>query len=191
MDIIKKVLDSLEDEKNTTANEKDAKGGVPDELIDPDKIELTSADEAAIFLAALESVSTPDEYKAIVTENAVELELYQLIDSASVATEAHRYVVTKTRKWDMNREEKKAALRLAAKADSSDYRQYVYHRGKMIEYRTKIFEKFGAKARMEAKRIVQNSRRKASSMNSNVGKSIVDKMDKKIAEATKKAEKDK
>jgi len=154
--------------------------------VNPDEVKLDAADESAIFLAALEASCTPEEFDRIVKEHATELELYQLIDSASVATEARRYLVTKSRQWDLNREEKKAAIRLAAKADTTDYRQYIYHRKKMITYRTKIYEKFGAKARSIARQIIQNSRRRASSMNSPVGKSIVDKMDKRIEEAKKR-----
>ena len=116
-------------------------------------------------------------------ENATELELYGLIESASIVTEATKIVKHKiTKKENLNREQAKAALRLAKKANDSLWKQYSMHRSKMKEARAKIMDKYGSKSKTEAKKVLQNSKRKASSMNTVTGKTIQAKMDKKIKE---------
>ena len=47
-------------------------------------VTLDAADESAIFLAALQDTCTPEEYESLVMENATELELYGLIESANI-----------------------------------------------------------------------------------------------------------
>ena len=153
-----------------------------EENINVDDIQLESADEAAIFLAALQDVCTEEEYNAIVNESATELALFGLIDNAEIATEAKKIVYKQTKTMNLNREQAKAAFRLAKKANSPEWKQYTKHRKLMIEAREKIFAKFNTKAKTEAKKVVNNSKRKASAMNSVTGKTIVEKMDKKIKE---------
>ena len=146
-------------------------------------VTLDAADESAIFLAALQDTCTPEEYESLVMENATELELYGLIESANIVTEATKIVKHKiTKKENLNREQAKAALRLAKKANDSLWKQYSMHRSKMKEARAKIMDKYGSKSKTEAKKVLQNSKRKASSMNTVTGKTIQAKMDKKIKE---------
>ena len=70
----------------------------------------------------------------------------------------------------------------AKKANDSLWKQYSMHRSKMKEARAKIMDKYGSKSKTEAKKVLQNSKRKASSMNTVTGKTIQAKMDKKIKE---------
>lgn len=148
---------------------------------------LDAADESAIFLAALQDTCTPEEYEQIVVEGATELELYGLIENADAVTEATKIVKHKiTKQENLNREQSKAALRLAKKANSAEWKQYNLHRTKMKEARAKIMQKYASKSKTEAKKVLQNSKRKASSMNSVTGRSIQEKMDKKIKEMEKK-----
>lgn len=159
-----------------------------EENCNPDDITLDHADESAIFLAALQDACTAEEYNDLVMENLTELELYGLIESAEVVTEGLKIIKHKvTKQENLNREQAKAAFRLARKANSSEWKKYKMHREKMIENREKIFQKFGFKAKSEAKRVLQGAKRKASSMpaTSLTGKSITEKMDKKIAEINK------
>lgn len=153
-----------------------------------DEIELTPADESAIFLAALQDAcETEEEYNQLVMENAQALELYGLIDSAEIATEAKKIVIKQTKQMNLNREQAKAAIRIARRANSADYKKYEKGRRMMLEARAEIVKKYQSKAKTEAKKVLVNSKRKASSMNSNAGKDIVKKMDKKIAEVEKKS----
>lgn len=155
--------------------------------INVDDITLDAADESAIFLAALEDACDTEEEFQLVMEAAVELALYGLIEDAEIATEAKKIVYKQTKQMNLNREQAKAALRLAKKANSPEYQRYKKHRMAMMEEREKIFAKFGPKAKTEAKKVINNAKKKASSMNSVTGKTIVAKMDKKIAEMEKKS----
>ena len=150
-----------------------------------ENIKLDAADESAIFLAALQDVCTPEEYEQLVMENTTELALYGLIENADIVTEAKKVVYKQTKEMNMNREQSKAALRLAKKADSAEWKLYQKHRQAMLEAKAKIYAKYGSKAKTEAKKVLQNSKRKASASNSVTGTTIVNKMDKKIKEMEK------
>ena len=152
---------------------------------DIDNITLSPADESAIFLTALQDVCTEEEYNHLVMESAAELALYGLIDDANIVTEAQKISYKITKQMTFSREQKRAALRLAKKSDCNEWKLYRKHRALMIEQRDKIYAKFGSKAKIEAKKVLQNAKRKASSMNSVTGKTITDKMDKKIKEMSK------
>ena len=154
--------------------------------IDVDNIQLDAADESAIFLAALQDVCTAEEYNELVMENTTELALFGLIENADIVTEAKKIVYKQTKTMNMNREQAKAALRLAKKANDPLWTKYQKHRSQMIDCREKIFAKYGTKGKTEAKRVLNNSKKKASSANSVTGKTIVAKMDKKISEMEKK-----
>lgn len=148
-----------------------------------DDITLDAADESAIFLAALQDTCTPEEYQQLVLENTTELALYGLIDDPDIVTEAAKIVKHKiTKQENLNREQSKAALRLAKKADSSEWKKYEKGRKMMLEAKAKIFQKYASRAKAEAKQVLKNSKRKASSMPSVTGKTITQKMDKKINE---------
>lgn len=153
-----------------------------------DDVKLTPADEAAIFLEALQDAcDSAEEYQTLVMENATELALYGLIPDADIANEAVKKIVYKqTKEMNLNREQSKAALRLAKNANSPEWKKYHKARTKMLEEKENIFKKFGSKAKTEAKKIISNARRKASSIPSVTGKTITEKMDKKINEMSSK-----
>ena len=157
-----------------------------EENLNINDIKLDAADESAIFLAALQDVCTKEEYEQLVFESATELALFGLINNANIATEATKVVYKQTKAMNLNREQSKASLRLAKKADSPEWKLYKKHRTAMIAIREKIYEKFASKAKAEAKQVINNSKKKASAMNSTTGKTIVAKMDKKISEMEKK-----
>ena len=154
--------------------------------IDVNSIQLDPADESAIFLAAMQDVCTEDEYNTLVMENATELALFGLIEDANIVTEAKKIVYKQTKEMNMSREQGKAALRLAKKANDPLWQKYQKYRALMFEYKQKIYTKYGTKGKTEAKRVLNNSKKKASAANSVTGTTIVEKMDKKIAEVNKK-----
>lgn len=148
-----------------------------------DDIVLDSADESAILLAALQDVCTEQEYQELVMENAHELALYGLIDDPEMVQEAATIVKHKiTKQESLNREQAKAAFRLARKQNSAEWKNYHKHRAQMIEDRQKIFAKYNSKAKSEAKKVITNSKRKSSSMTSVTGRTIDAKLDKKVKE---------
>ena len=141
---------------------------------------LTEADESMIFLTALRDECTPEEFEEIVTKNATTLEAYGLISKADIATEAQRNIVKLNNVASFNRIQKRTAIRLAAESNDQLYEKYAKFRKLMIEYRVKIYQKYGNKAKSEARRIISNAGRKAKAIPSsvgNVGKSIGEKMD--------------
>lgn len=146
-----------------------------------DQVELTPADESAIFLAALEEMCTPEEFKTLVLESATELELYGLIDDASIVMEAKKIMYKQTKQMDMNREQAKACLRMAKNAGDAEWKKYHKGRSMMLESREVIYRKYGSRARSEARRVLSDARRKASSMKSPVGTNITEKLDRKVA----------
>ena len=150
------------------------------EEVDIDSISLEgSYDEGLIFLTALREECTPEEYNKIVTEAAVELELYGLIDSSDVVLES-KNIVKLNKLANFNKVQKRTALRLAEKAGDQLYEKYARFRKLMIDSRMKIFTKYLNKSKIEAKKSIMNSLRKASAMKSSFGKTIVDKMDSQI-----------
>lgn len=157
-----------------------------DSEINIDNIQLTPADESAILLSALrDTCANEDEYNALVMEGAIEMELYGLIDSAAIVTEAQRNIVKLNKQANFSREESKACFRLAKRANDPHYAKYKKYNDLRKAEREYIYTKYASKGKTEAKAVINNSRRKASSMPSKTGKSIVDKMDKKIAQASK------
>jgi len=156
-----------------------------DNEVNIDTLTLDVADESAVFLEALKDSCTPDEYNTIVTESATELELYGLIDTAEIATEAQRNIVKLNKQAAFSREEAKACFRLAKKANDphfAKYKKYLDLKNGEKEY---IYQKYGSRAKVVAKDVIRNSRRKASTMPSQTGKNIMAKMDKKIAEVSR------
>ena len=106
-----------------------------------DDVTLDKADESAILLAALEDTCTPEEFQ-LVMENLHELELYGLIESAEIATEAKKIVYKQTNQMNLIREQAKAALRLAKKANTASWKKYKRGREMMLEAREEIFKQF-------------------------------------------------
>ena len=153
--------------------------------INIDSISLDPADESDILLTALQDVMSDEEYTAVM-ENLSELELYGLVQTAEIATEAKKIVYKQTKQMNLNREQAKAAFRLAKKANAGCWKKYHHHRQEMIKNREIIFRQYGPKAKSEAKKVIMNARKKASSMSGSTvtGKSISDNLDKKVKEYT-------
>lgn len=145
--------------------------------ISVDDASLSAADESMLFLSALRDECTEEEYNALVTESAIEMELYGLIDTADIATEAQKNIVRLNKIANFNKIQKRTAIRLAANSKDQLFDKYSKFRKLMIAYRIKIYEKYGNKAKGEARKIITNSRRKASSISSSAGKTITEKMD--------------
>lgn len=135
------------------------------EEINVDDIELDAADESAIFLAAMmDACESEQEFNELVLENATTLALYGLIEDPEIVTEAKKIMYKQTKTMNLNREQSKAALRFAKKANSSDWKLYAKYRKAMMEAREKIFAKWASKSKSEAKKVLANAQRKASSM---------------------------
>lgn len=150
-----------------------------DESAAIEKVELTADDDALLFLTALEAESTPEEFRAILEQQGPELMLRGLLPSSS-AMEAgtKRVVITIDKKTTFDRVQKRACIRLAAANNDQLYDKYKFHRIKMIEYRLAMYDKYGSRARAAAKKSLQGSRDKSSTMkNSN---SITDKIDNQL-----------
>lgn len=130
------------------------------------EVEFTEADEAAIFLTALKSECTDEEYQ-FVLENAHELEIYGLIPSAEIATEAKKVAYKVTKQMNMNRETAKACLRSAERKNTAAWKKYHKGRMMMLEARNDIYKQEAAIGRKAAKNVLSNARKKASSMKGN------------------------
>lgn len=139
--------------------------------------------ETELFLTAMMESCTPEEFETIVVDMAPTLEMYGVIENAEAAMEAQKNIVKLNKKAKMDSLWKKAAIRLAEKAQDVEYKKYRKHRDLMLQSRTKIFAKYETKARKAARDAIANSRRKASNIGGNSGKSIVDKIDNHIKNA--------
>lgn len=141
--------------------------------------------ESEIFLMALESeCDTPEELAQIVSEGAMEMALYGLLDKPEIATEAVKKIqIDNWKEANFNRIAKRTAIRLAMVNGDALYTKYKLYRDKLIEHRDKIYKKYGAKAKIEARKIIKNARNKASNMNSATGKDVTAKIDSAIAKA--------
>lgn len=155
------------------------------ESMNAEDVKLTKADESAIVLTALQDVCNAEEY-SVIMENLHELELYGLIESAEVANEAKTIRYKQTKQMNLNREQTKAALRIAARANTADWKKYRKGRDMMLAAREAICKKYASKSRAEAKQVLKNAKKKASTMGNTVtGKMISDKLDAKVKEYEK------
>lgn len=145
--------------------------------MDESEVELSDADEAAILLDAIEAECTPEEWQKVL-ENLHELEIYGLIPSAEIATEAKKVVYKQTKQMNLNREQSKAALRIAERKNTAAWKQYRKHRDAMIEARNQIFKQHLAESKKVAKNVLKNGRKKASSMKNQTvtGEMLVNKI---------------
>lgn len=142
--------------------------------------------ESEIVLTALrDECSSNEEFANLVNSSAIEMSLYGVIDDADVAMETVKKIVIKDyKKVNFNRIQRRTAIRLAMKANDAEYRKYRKHRDLMIEARNRIYVKYGARAKSESRRIIQNAKRKSSNIESSQGKSITEKMDAQIKKAS-------
>ena len=141
--------------------------------------------EGEIVLAALMESCTEQEFADLMNAIAVEMELYQVIPDASIATEvAKKIVITDYKAAQFNRITKRTAIRLAKVNGDALYGKYKAYRDKFLAIREQIYKKYEAKAKQEAKRILKNAARKAGNMPSPEGRTVVDKIDRQISKAT-------
>ena len=141
--------------------------------------------ESEITLEAIRLECENDkEFAALLESAGTEMALYGVISDAEMANEAvKRIVVGDWKVANFNRIAKRTAIRLAMINNDQLYTKYKKYRELVISYREKIYTKYGNKARVEARKIIRNSRNKAGNMTSQAGKSIADKMDKEIDQA--------
>lgn len=144
------------------------------------EVELDAADESAIVVSALMEGMGVEEGLEYIMENANEMYAYGLIDNAEAAIEAAKNIVRLNKTANLNRETTLAAIRLARKANSPEYKKYRKYRDLFLEAREAIMQKFGAKAKTEAKKTIANAKRNASRMNTKQGSDITKKMDKEM-----------
>ena len=144
-----------------------------------------AAVESEIVLTAIRNECASDEeFSAIMESAGTEMALYDVISDADLATEAAKRIVIKDWKAaNFNRIAKRTAIRMAMLNNDAMYSKYRKYRDLLIETREKIYKKYGAKAKIEAKKIIMNARNKAANMNSNAGKDITKKIDAQIAKA--------
>jgi len=144
-----------------------------------------AAIESEIVLSAIRNeCATDEEFSEVLESAGTELALYDVISDADMATEAAKRIVIKDWKVaNFNRIAKRTAIRMAMINNDAMYSKYRKYRDLLIETREKIYVKYGAKAKIEAKKIIKNARNKAANMNSKAGKDITSKIDAQIAKA--------
>lgn len=147
-----------------------------------------AAIESEVILTAIRNeCATDEEFHALLESAGTEMALYDIISDAELATEAAKKIVVQDWKAaSFARLSKRTAIRLAMVNNDTLYTQYKKYRDLLLATRDKIYTKYGAKANMEAKKIIKNARNKAANMNSNAGKDITSKIDAQIAKAESK-----
>lgn len=171
----------LDDVNDDTAMESAALEGT----VDYEDDELTPADESVYFLDTLmEECSSLEEFQAIVTENAVDFQLYGLIDDAEAAIEAVKKITIEDWKHvNFNRLVHRECIRLAKKNNDPNYGKYAMFREKMRGFRTKIFARWESKAKVNVRKALQNSKNKAANINTNTGKKVTAQLNNAIKRA--------
>ncbi len=155
-----------------------------------ESVHLDSREDAtAIFLSAMEDVCTPEELETLVYESANMLELYGIIDdheNVMSALEAaipskKKTVIIQTKKQIIDKATKNATMRLARAAGDPHYAKYKMYRDKMLDERQKVYDKWLAKGRREAKRVLTGQASAASAIKDTRGKQVEDKIKEAIA----------
>jgi len=183
-DVMESIFGTDEDPDEALIEEGLDEDDDADGLFNPDA-PLTPADESAIFMEALRSQCTPEEFQELAIESAYSLELYGLIQSADPAMESQKNIVRLNKLATISSVQKRTAIRMGQRKNDVDYKNYKKHRDLMIEARAKLFKKYASASKTEAKKIMMASKHKASTMSTPAGKSIANKMDKAIKEADK------
>lgn len=162
-------------------------------IADPEQVTVIGnpAIESEITLLALEAeCATPEEFSQLIVDGAMEMAMYGVIDKPEVATEAvKKIVVDNWKQANFNRIAKRTAIRMAMVNQDALYTKYKLYRDKLIDMRDKIYKKYGAKAKVEARKIIKNARNKAANMTSATGKDVTAKIDNAIASAEAKSKK--
>ena len=164
-------------------------GQIYDGDIDPNQVTLESDDgysRAMILLTALEETfSTPQEFVEFVAENATAMTTFGILpieemQSVTEAVKAKKIRATVSVAGQMSRAQKIAAYRLAATNNDSDYKNYLKYRDMMRQYREKIFTKYGSRAKVIARKELNNAGQKAKAMSPNGHNQMSDRIQKAI-----------
>lgn len=145
-----------------------------------DDLSLDPAEESAIFIATIMESMGPEETLSFVSDHADELYAYGLIDNPEAAVEATKNIVRLNKQANLDRETTLCAIRLARKANDAGYKLYRKGRDMMLKGREQIMTKFGNKAKMEAKKNINNAKRKAANMGTKQGADIAKRMDQQM-----------
>lgn len=154
--------------------------------------ELDSATESAFFLDMMaDSCESPDQFISMVNENATMWEMYGLIDDANAAVEvAKKVTYDNWKETRMSRRIGKEVMKLAKANMPAKYEKYRMFREKALTLRKEFYQRYGAKAKQNARAAMRNTGAKAANMNSEHGNKIVmasKAEDRRIAEAYKKS----
>ena len=141
--------------------------------------------ESEITLLALRQECENDkEFAALLESAASELSLYGVISDESIATEVVKKIqVGDWKTANFNRIARRTAIRLAMINNDALYTKYRKYRDLLLQTREKIYQKYGNKAKVEARKIIKNARARAANINSDTGSKITEKIDKEIAAA--------
>jgi len=155
-------------------------------FLDEGAAELTPAAESAIFLETLmDSFDDPNEFADYAMENAVYWETYGLIDNATEALEAvKKFQVDNWKQVNFERLWKRECIRIEARKDTTTWKKYALHRGKMREARDEIFRKNKTQAMKNVRAAQANSKRKVASMNTSGSKDLQSRLNKSISKST-------
>jgi hypothetical protein len=146
------------------------------------------------FLTFVSDYFTPEEASKVL-ESANEFAAYGVVDldcmkklgviTDAPATESFssktRVQFNKTATLD--RLDKRDCIMLAKQCKDSNYKNYKKYRDLMIQYREKIYHRYESKAHSLSRHQLNNMRNKTSSMNSEAGKAVTDKIDEVVKHA--------
>ena len=156
---------------------------------DPNQVTLESDDSysrALILLTALEETfDDPKEFVEFVAENATAMTTFGILpieemQSVTEAVKAKKIRSTVSVAGQMSRAQKIAAYRLAATNNDSDYKNYIKFRDMMRKFREKIFTKYGSRAKVIARKELNNASQKAKAMSPNGHNQMSDRIQKAI-----------
>ena len=143
--------------------------------------------ESEVFLSALhESCDSDEEFASILESCGTQMALYDLIDNPQIAMEVVKKIqVNDWKSARFNRVKRRTAVRLAMINNDPLYAKYRKYRDLFLSVRSAIYKKYENKSNVETRKIIKNSRMKASNMGGTPGHDIVAKMDKVIAKTGK------
>lgn len=156
---------------------------------DPNQVTLESGDgysRTLILLTALEETfDTTQEFIDFVKENATAMTTFGILpieemQSVTEAVKAKKIRSVMSVAGQMSRAQKIAAYRLAATNNDSDYKNYLKYRNLMRQYREKIFTKYGSRAKVIARKELNNAGQKAKAMSPNGHNQMSDRIQKAI-----------
>lgn len=145
-------------------------------------IGLPAYESEVVIDAIHEECSSDEEFVSVLESASTEMALFGVIDKPEIAVEAVKKIqVDNWKVARFNRIVARTAIRMAMINNDALYTKYKKYRDLLLEVRAKIYQKYGAKARVEAKKIIKNARAKAMNMTSATGKDVTAKIDSAIA----------